>query len=144
MADELSETLMDSTTKGVIFPVGETYHGFYEQLVSRKDVFMPLLKHIHHSNLDELYPLPPKDPNVYITYMRDRLIRPLKLEESQWIIPSSSAEDPKEEVERFQQLLGIRKWAVALLGIGPDAQDGIPLSLPISVLSLRVHLRIVG
>ncbi len=131
LANELAKSLRKNPGKGIIFPSGSTYHGFYEQIVRHKYNFAPLLRGRVHSNLDELYPLSLEDPNwpiAYITYMRERLLGPLFLDESQWIIPNSNASDPEKEADRIHRLLSSSQWALALLGIGPDAKKGAPPS----------------
>lgn len=131
LTDEFKKSLIDHPDKGVIFPADRTHQLFYKRLVDRADEFRPLLAPNMHSNLDELYPLTPEDKNwpiAFINYMRERIIRPLKLEDEQWIIPDSTAEDPGEEVIRTQINLRSVNWGTALLGIGPDANGKTPAS----------------
>lgn len=132
VAQKLLRSLLENPAKGAIFSAGNTFKNMYRQIINRKDEFRLAMEPNIHSNLDELYPLDPdKHKNweiSFVKYMRERLWVPLGLDEEQWIIPCSYAEDPDIEALRVNSALRVRKWAICLLGIGPDSADGLPAS----------------
>lgn len=71
-------------------------------------------------NLDEYSPLPKNHPQSYDRFMRENLFNHINIPECQRHIPNSAAENPEEEVSRYQSVLKQTGPAdLTILGIGP-------------------------
>lgn len=130
VADQLLAVMRDSSD-GIIVPTGGTYSDVYKEMVQRWLEFKGELQKRDIANLDEVWPVDPSSPNFpfsYAEYMRAKLFEPMGLDEGQWLMPDGKTMEPKAEAERVEDMLGKRSWAIAMLGIGPDAREGFPAS----------------
>jgi 6-phosphogluconolactonase/glucosamine-6-phosphate isomerase/deaminase len=110
---------------GVILPTGNTPLPMYDLWNTIRSTLIPLFKDRNVAALDEHWPLYPEDEVYkkvgYKHYAEDHYTGPLEIPQHRFIIPDSTAEDPWKEAERIEHLLAVRKWLLAILGIGPDA-----------------------
>ena len=130
VTNEVLKVLSDST-EGIIVPTGGTYTAIYDKMVESSADFKPRLQDRDIANLDEVWKIDPQSPNyvaTYAEYMRSRLFHPMRLGQERWIIPDGTTETPDQEAVRIESLLADKKWALALLGIGPDAKEGLESS----------------
>lgn len=137
VADEILRVLNDSLA-GIIVPTGGTYTAIYEIMTRRPADFRPKLEERDIANLDEVWPIDPRSPNysaTYAEYMRSHLFRPLQLSEGRWIIPDGTTKQPEQEVQRIEGILEKKDWELGLLGIGPDAREGMESSPHIGFIS---------
>jgi len=130
VTNEVLKVLNDSR-EGIIVPTGGTYTAIYEKMVARSADFRPRLQDRDIANLDEVWKIDPLSPNnvaTYSEYMRSHLFHPMRLGQERWIIPDGTVEEPQQEANRIENLLADKKWTLALLGIGPDAKEGLESS----------------
>lgn len=123
VVDSLRRTFSDYPSEGIIMPTGNTFIPIYERAKERKKELVQGARQRRWANLDEYYPLNKRSPNfslAYVVYSRERVIEPLGIPEENWIIPDGTALNPYVEAERFEELLKKERWALAMLGIGPD------------------------
>lgn len=92
-------------------------------------------------NLDEYWPLPKNHPQSYDRFMRDNLFDYINIPEDHRYIPDSTAENPWEEVARYQSILKQTGPAnLTILGIGPGLTCHIAFNERGSTLDSRTRL----
>lgn len=76
-------------------------------------------------NLDEYYPIDPKNPQSFLAFMRANLFDHIDLPEENIHIPCGSAPDADEEARRYQSVLNRAGGTdIQVLGVGSDGHIG--------------------
>lgn len=104
---------------------GETTKGMYEKLVTMYDQQLVDFSSVRTFNLDEYYPIEPKDERSFHYYMKHRLFDQVNLKSENRFVPDGSTENPKEECRKYESRLA-RAGSIDLqiLGIGSNGHIG--------------------
>ncbi len=129
-----------STTDGLLLctATGNSTTLLYQKLVEDKRQFesdtLRILK------LDEWGGIPMTDPMTCETYLQEKLIKPLGIEEENFISFKSDSEVPAEECSRIQQYLEEQgPIDICIVGIGMNGH--VALNEPADVLQPHCHVQ---
>ncbi len=114
---------------------GESPIGIYQLFPEKKDIFqkVKILK------LDEWGGIKPDDPSTCESYIKEHIIYPLNLDESQLLGFRSDAKNPEGECERVKQILKeLGGIDICILGMGADGHIG--LNFPSNSLIPDAHI----
>ncbi len=113
---------------------GESPIGLYRLFNQQTHVFQD----INVLKLDEWGGISPSDPSTCETYIKENIIQPLGLTESQLLGFKSDADDPNLECERVKGLIKqIGGIDLCVLGVGEDGHVG--LNFPEETLIPEAH-----
>lgn len=118
---------------------GSTPLGVYKRMIDDHRKNGTSYKGVHTINLDEYIGLDKDDPNSYYYFMKENLFDHIDIPLSQCHIPNGTAQDLKEECERFEQLIqSVGGIDFQLLGIGPNGHIGF--NEPGTPFQSRTHI----
>ncbi|MBS3788256.1 glucosamine-6-phosphate deaminase [Candidatus Bipolaricaulota bacterium] len=104
---------------------GETTKGMYEKLVTMHDQQLVDFSAVRTFNLDEYYPIEPKDERSFHYYMKHRFFDQVNLKPENRFLPDGSTENPKEECRKYESSLAQAGGIdLQLLGIGSNGHIG--------------------
>ena len=108
----------------------------YKKLVSKKDDF-PYEK-LRIIKLDEWGGIPAENSMTCETYLREKLIQPLQIRESNYLAFNSNPADPEGECHRIQQLLD-EQGPIDLCILGLGVNGHIAFNEPAEFLTPHCH-----
>ncbi len=115
----LEDQIMENPKSVFTLATGSSPLGLYGLMIDANKKGMDM-SGVTTRNLDEYWPLPKNHPQSYDTFMRDNLFNHVNIPENRRFIPNSAAEDPEEEVTRYQLVLALTGPSdLAIVGIGP-------------------------
>ena len=89
-------------------------------------------------NLDEYYPIDPKNPQSFIAFMKENLFDHVNLPAENIHIPCGNAPDADEEAKRYEKiLLELGGVDLQVLGVGSDGHVGF--NEPADIYELATH-----
>lgn len=126
---------LNKNPKSVIcVATGESPIGLYQLFLQQSGIF----QNIKILKLDEWGGIKPDDPSTCETYIRENIVRPLGLEDSQLLGFNSNAENPDSECNRVRELIKqVGGIDVCILGMGADGHIG--LNFPADKLKPDIH-----
>ncbi|MEM7392915.1 MAG: glucosamine-6-phosphate deaminase [Verrucomicrobiota bacterium] len=113
----------DSPTLGMC--TGGTAVPIYRELIGRWSERQFSFQSVTTFNLDEYYPVHPKEPFSYQHFMRDELFRHVDIPTAHVHFPNALTHDPEEACGIYEDLIRKRGGMdLILLGIGSNAHIG--------------------
>lgn len=118
------------TKGGIILSTGRTFESVYEKMAATRDVFQRFLRGRALMNQDELWTGGKEVANpewLYRNYIHVRVMEALGLNGGvDWIIPQCDNPSLDAATRDFRsRICSVPKISLAMLGIGPDAKDGM-------------------
>ncbi len=118
--DIMADTILGKPDAVLTLATGFSPLGLYSLMIEAYREKKLDMSKVITKNLDEYWPLPKDHPQSYYRFMRDNLFDHVNIPASHRHIPDSSAEDPEDEVVRYQSVLKeIGPSDLTVLGIGP-------------------------
>lgn len=139
--DILSQVIADKPDAVLTLATGSSPLGLYSLLIKSYQENHLDLSRVTTKNLDEYWPIAKSHPQSYDRFMRDNLFNHVNIPECNRHIPNCEAENPKEEVLRYQDT--IRKIGpsdLTILGIGPGLTCHIAFNERGSQIDSRTRL----
>lgn len=99
---------------------GGTVIGFYQELVERIRKEQLSLSWLQTVNLDEYIGLEKEHRNSYHQFMHRHFFQHVDIPPSQCFLPDGTAESPKQEAERYEELVVKLGVDLQLLGVGKN------------------------
>lgn len=104
---------------------GSTPEGMYKKLIRKYEQNEVDFSEVTTFNLDEYYPIDPKNTQSYAYYMKEKFFSKINIQQSQTFIPDGQAEDVDKMCENYD--LMINKYGgidFQVLGIGNNGHIG--------------------
>ena len=118
---------------------GSTPVGLYRELIRRNQAGEIDFSQVKTYNLDEYYPIDPKNEQSFLYFMKANLFDHVNLPKENIHIPNGAAPDPNAEAQRYEEeLLAIGGVDLQVLGIGSDGHIGF--NEPAGEYVLPTHL----
>ncbi|GIP32736.1 glucosamine-6-phosphate deaminase [Paenibacillus sp. J2TS4] len=135
----LTATLHQKANAVLGLATGSTPIGVYEKLVEFYKKGRVSFQSATTFNLDEYVGLPRDHAESYYTFMNTRLFQHIDLPEANAHIPDGHADDPQQECERYDRMIGQAGGIdVQILGIGHNGHIGF--NEPGDTLQSATHL----
>lgn len=117
---------------------GSTPVLLYRELIKKNQAGEIDFSGVNTYNLDEYYPIDPKDAQSFREFMEENLFRHVNLPPENIHIPCGNAPDGKEEAKRYEkELCDIGGVDLQVLGIGSDGHVGF--NEPDSIFPYETH-----
>lgn len=131
----ISSIICEKPKSVLCVATGESPIGLYRLFPQQAELF----RDITILKLDEWGGIRPDDPSTCETYIKENIIQPLQLKDTQLIGFQSDAQNPDQECERIKKLLtDIGGIDICILGMGSDGHIG--LNFPADKLKPDTHV----
>ena len=118
---------------------GSTPVGTYRELIKKYDAGELDFSGVKTFNLDEYYPICPKNENSYRYFMEDNLFDKVNIKKENINFPCGNAENADEECERYENAIQNGEGIdLQILGIGQNGHIGF--NEPDEALEVKVHV----
>jgi galactosamine-6-phosphate isomerase len=118
---------------------GSTPTGFYRHLAESARQAPSLFSALRVMKLDEWYGLPMDDPGTCETYIRTRLLEPLKISDDRYLTFNSDPKDPEAECLGMKTMLE-QNGPIDLCVLGLGMNGHIAFNEPATSLTAYPHL----
>lgn len=104
---------------------GSTPIGMYKKLIEMNTSGMVDFSQIKSVNLDEYYPISPKNSQSYRYFMNENLFDHINIDKSNTYVPNGETDDADSECESYEEIIkGLGGIDIQVLGIGQNGHIG--------------------
>ena len=144
--DEMSKIAAEKVAKVVLnkadctlgLATGSTPIGTYKKLIEKYNAGELDFSRVKTFNLDEYYPISPKNENSYRYFMEENLFGKVNINADNVSFPKGDAEDVSAECKRYEKQIAESEGIdIQILGIGQNGHIGF--NEPAEALELYVH-----
>jgi glucosamine-6-phosphate deaminase len=121
-AERISQLIKHRPHARITWTTGQTFIPVYAQLAEKIKQSEIDCSQNECFQLDEYYPCSSNEPYSFVKFLKDHVVRPLFLSESQCHFFNGEASDPEAEAKRFESLL--HDIDLSIQGIGPGGHIG--------------------
>lgn len=138
-AERVAKTVKEKPNCTLGLATGSTPVEMYEKLVEKYNAGELDFSRVKTFNLDEYYPISPKNENSYRRFMEENLFGKVNIKPENIAFPDGSAENADKECKRYEKLISEGEGIdLQILGIGQNGHIGF--NEPADALDLYVHL----
>lgn len=138
-AERLAKVIKEKPNCTLGLATGSTPIGTYKKLVEKYDAGELDFSCVKTFNLDEYYPISPKNENSYRYFMEDNLFGKVNIKPENVSFPNGAAEDAQSECERYEKQIAESDGIdIQILGIGQNGHVGF--NEPAEALDMFAHL----
>ncbi len=124
-AQIISDLLCSKEAPVLGLATGSTPVGMYQKLVERNHAGKIDFSRVKTVNLDEYYPIDPKNRQSYRYFMNENLFDHVNIDKQNTYVPDGSAQDPEAESRRYEQIIdSLGGMDIQVLGIGQNGHIG--------------------